>query len=46
METKEHVKRELILEGLDCANCAMKIENGVQKYQVFPRAPLILLPRH
>lgn len=31
METKEHVKRELILEGLDCANCAMKIENGVQK---------------
>lgn len=27
----EKVKRELILEGLDCANCAMKIENGVKK---------------
>ncbi|MUG86235.1 cadmium-translocating P-type ATPase [Paenibacillus timonensis] len=25
------VKRKLVLEGLDCANCAMKIENGVQK---------------
>lgn len=24
------VKRELILEGLDCANCAQKIENGVK----------------
>ncbi|EBK2060104.1 hypothetical protein AAL85_25290, partial [Salmonella enterica subsp. enterica serovar Typhi] len=25
------VKRKLVLEGLDCANCALKIENGVQK---------------
>lgn len=25
------VKQKLVLEGLDCANCAMKIENGVQK---------------
>ncbi|MGG5252070.1 heavy metal translocating P-type ATPase [Neobacillus sp. SM06] len=25
------VRREIILEGLDCANCAMKIENGVKK---------------
>lgn len=25
------VKRELILEGLDCANCAQKIENGVKQ---------------
>lgn len=25
------VKREWVLEGLDCANCALKIENGVQK---------------
>lgn len=25
------VNRELILEGLDCANCAMKIENGMKK---------------
>lgn len=24
-------KRKLILEGLDCANCALKIEQGVQK---------------
>ncbi|GIP37137.1 cadmium transporter [Paenibacillus sp. J31TS4] len=28
---KEQVKRELILDGLDCANCAQKIENGVGK---------------
>ncbi|WP_068618033.1 heavy metal translocating P-type ATPase [Paenibacillus tuaregi] len=27
------VKRKLVLEGLDCANCAMKIENGVQKIE-------------
>ena len=27
---KQKVKRELILEGLDCANCAQKIENGVK----------------
>jgi len=24
-------KRKFLLEGLDCANCAMKIENGVKK---------------
>ncbi|WP_334074791.1 heavy metal translocating P-type ATPase [Paenibacillus sp. A14] len=24
-------KRKFLLEGLDCANCAMKIENGIQK---------------
>lgn len=29
-EPKQKVKRELMLEGLDCANCAMKIENGVK----------------
>ncbi|MBQ3411292.1 MAG: cation transporter, partial [Bacillus sp. (in: Bacteria)] len=23
------VKKKLMLEGLDCANCAMKIEKGV-----------------
>ncbi|NHN28217.1 heavy metal translocating P-type ATPase [Paenibacillus agricola] len=28
---KELVKKEFLLEGLDCANCAMKIENGVKK---------------
>jgi Cd2+/Zn2+-exporting ATPase len=28
---KELVIKELLLEGLDCANCAMKIENGVKK---------------
>lgn len=27
------VKRKLVLEGLDCANCALKIENGVQKIE-------------
>ncbi|NGZ74548.1 heavy metal translocating P-type ATPase [Saccharibacillus alkalitolerans] len=27
------VKREWVLEGLDCANCAMKIENSVQKME-------------
>ncbi|WP_172250950.1 heavy metal translocating P-type ATPase [Saccharibacillus deserti] len=27
----ENVKREWVLEGLDCANCALKIENSVQK---------------
>ncbi|GGH20487.1 heavy metal translocating P-type ATPase [Paenibacillus segetis] len=32
METSNSaVKRKLVLEGLDCANCAMKIEDGVQK---------------
>ncbi|MFJ5622823.1 heavy metal translocating P-type ATPase [Peribacillus loiseleuriae] len=29
-ERQQTVKRELILEGLDCANCAQKIENGVK----------------
>ncbi|WP_339786564.1 heavy metal translocating P-type ATPase [Paenibacillus sp. FSL R7-0313] len=28
---QERVKRELLLDGLDCANCALKIENGVKK---------------
>lgn len=28
---QEQVKRELLLDGLDCANCALKIENGVRK---------------
>ncbi|MDO7907932.1 heavy metal translocating P-type ATPase [Paenibacillus sp. JX-17] len=27
------VRRELLLNGLDCASCAMKIENGVKKVQ-------------
>ncbi|MEJ8302825.1 heavy metal translocating P-type ATPase [Saccharibacillus sacchari] len=27
------IKREWVLEGLDCANCALKIENSVQKMQ-------------
>ncbi|WP_110932821.1 heavy metal translocating P-type ATPase [Paenibacillus bouchesdurhonensis] len=32
METgNSAIKRKLVLEGLDCANCALKIENGVQK---------------
>lgn len=25
------IRKKLVLEGLDCANCAMKIENGVKK---------------
>jgi Zn2+/Cd2+-exporting ATPase len=29
-EQKQKIKREFTLEGLDCANCAMKIENGVK----------------
>ncbi|WP_342400350.1 heavy metal translocating P-type ATPase [Weizmannia sp. FSL W8-0676] len=29
-EQKQKIKREFALEGLDCANCAMKIENGVK----------------
>ncbi|MEK5400514.1 heavy metal translocating P-type ATPase [Paenibacillus sp. FSL K6-2859] len=32
-QSKDTVKRELLLEGLDCANCALKIENGVKKIQ-------------
>lgn len=27
------LKKKLILEGLDCANCALKIENGVKKLE-------------
>jgi len=27
---KRKIKQEILLEGLDCANCAMKIENGVK----------------
>ncbi|CAM4502306.1 heavy metal translocating P-type ATPase [Paenibacillus typhae] len=27
------VKRKVLLKGLDCANCALKIENGVQKIE-------------
>lgn len=30
-QAKETVKHELLLEGLDCANFALKIENGVKK---------------
>lgn len=33
MQAQQKVKRELVLEGLDCANCAMKIENGVKKME-------------
>lgn len=29
MEGKSLIKREFLLSGLDCANCAMKIEKGV-----------------
>ncbi|MFC7392049.1 heavy metal translocating P-type ATPase [Scopulibacillus cellulosilyticus] len=29
-EPQQKVKREFLLEGLDCANCAMKIESGVK----------------
>ena len=31
--TTSTVKRKFILEGLDCANCALKIENGVGKIE-------------
>jgi Cd2+/Zn2+-exporting ATPase len=27
------VKRKVMLKGLDCANCAMKIENGIEKIE-------------
>ncbi|WP_373871777.1 heavy metal translocating P-type ATPase [Paenibacillus azoreducens] len=30
-EATGRVKRELVLDGLDCANCAMKIEDNVKK---------------
>lgn len=30
-EATGKVKRELLLDGLDCASCAMKIEDGVKK---------------
>ncbi|MCQ4085551.1 heavy metal translocating P-type ATPase [Saccharibacillus sp. JS10] len=29
----DKIKREWVLEGLDCANCALKIENRVQQLQ-------------
>ncbi|MDR9854985.1 heavy metal translocating P-type ATPase [Paenibacillus sp. VCA1] len=32
-EATVKVRRELVLEGLDCANCAMKIEDGVKKME-------------
>ncbi|MCJ8014781.1 cadmium-translocating P-type ATPase [Paenibacillus sp. KQZ6P-2] len=32
-EATDKVKRELVLDGLDCANCAMKIEDGVKKIE-------------
>ncbi|WP_425331879.1 cation transporter, partial [Paenibacillus sonchi] len=28
-----NVRRQWMLEGLDCANCAMKIENKVKKIE-------------
>ncbi|WP_040948786.1 heavy metal translocating P-type ATPase [Gorillibacterium massiliense] len=31
MSVPQSVKKEYLLEGLDCANCAMKIEQGVKK---------------
>lgn len=33
MGAAQKVKQEYILEGLDCAHCAAKIENGVSKIQ-------------
>ncbi len=36
-DRRERVKRELLLEGLDCANCAMKIENGVKSLEGIDR---------
>ncbi|WP_425449665.1 cation transporter [Dethiothermospora halolimnae] len=33
-------KKELILEGLDCANCASKIENRVNKLEDIKNANL------
>jgi Cd2+/Zn2+-exporting ATPase len=30
---QDNVKRKWVLEGLDCANCAMKIENKVKKIE-------------
>lgn len=32
-QSNSALKRKLILEGLDCANCALKIEQGVQKLE-------------
>jgi Cd2+/Zn2+-exporting ATPase len=31
VQSQKQVKREFLLEGLDCSNCAMKIENGVKR---------------
>jgi Zn2+/Cd2+-exporting ATPase len=34
METSASTsRRKLVLEGLDCANCALKVENGVKKIE-------------
>lgn len=30
---KRNERHEWVLEGLDCANCALKIENGVSKIE-------------
>lgn len=30
---EDNVKRKWVLDGLDCANCAMKIENKVKKIE-------------
>lgn len=30
-KAQERVQRDLLLEGLDCANCAMKVENEISK---------------
>ena len=35
------VTRELVLEGLDCANCATKIENQVNHLQGINTASLM-----
>ncbi|MWV43053.1 cadmium-translocating P-type ATPase [Paenibacillus sp. HJL G12] len=32
-EATGKIKRELVLDGLDCASCAMKIEDGVKKME-------------
>lgn len=39
------VKRQWELEGLDCANCARKIEDKVKKLRAYRLVPLILLRR-
>lgn len=34
-----NVRRQWVLEGLDCANCAMKIENKVKRLKECHPAP-------